>query len=80
MSRYWNETVTEDSYDFSTLYVDIESVGNAGLYSCIQSDEVGLYPKISRFPIDVTDPKDVTIKLYSTNKGLEVFKVSLKKY
>lgn len=80
MARFSHENITEDSYDFNDLFVEIQGVESGGTHTLVLSDKVGLYPTICRFPIDTGNTWNGYIKLYSTSRGVEIFKVSLKKY
>lgn len=80
VARNPQETVTEETYDFSDLYVTLR-IPDVAMRSNDWNikKKVGLYPTILRYPISISNEKDVFIKLYATSKGVEILKTSLKR-
>ena len=74
-------TITEDSYDFNELIVN---VGNpATKYKTEMRDNVGLSWKMCRFPIDIVPPTTESftalyLRIGAEKSGMEICKVSLK--
>jgi hypothetical protein len=74
-------TITEDSYDFNELIVN---VGNpATKYKTEMRDNVGLSWKVCRFPIDIVPPATESftalyLRIGAEKSGMEICRVSLK--
>lgn len=82
-AKYLTETVDEESCDFNDLYVEVGSANPAQTSVRLKASwsyKVGLAWKFVRVPIHLGMNDTIDIRLFSNALGLQVSKVSLKKY
>lgn len=83
-AKYCHDNITEDSYDYNDLFISIEShvVDKTESFrvATFTTKKVGLAWTMVRIPISVPEADSIKFRLYSNEDGVQIGKVSLKKY